>query len=123
MTSDYANDYYLMMQEPWLGLSKGKKIIFRSKNPELFALQINQLRPEDFSNLPEIKEPSTDYCFEAYHNELSRLNIIVDDVEYELPPITEWWWPHVGTWEEGERKHKKLVKHVKYCLDLQRALY
>jgi hypothetical protein len=118
-----TNNYYLMMQEPWLGLGNGNQIIFRSKNPELFALHINQLRPEEFGRLPEIKEPDTDFCFEAYHRELDRLTLLVDNTAYELPPITEWWWPHAGTWEEGDRKHKKLVKHVRYCLDLQKALY
>jgi len=123
MTDNYAADYYLMMEKPWLGLVNDKKVIFKSKNPELFALQINRLRPEDFSNLPELPEDNQAYTFEAYHRELDKLKLCVEEIQYELPPIIEWWWPHVGTWEEGDRKHKKLLKHVKYCMDLHKSLY
>lgn len=127
MTDNYATDFYQMLLErPWLGLANEKRLIFRSKNPELFALQMNKLRAEEFSNLPEIpEEDNTDFAFEAYHRELDKLKILVDEIVYELPSITEWWWPHTGTWEEDDRdrRHKKFVKHIKHCMDLKKATY
>lgn len=125
MTDDYATDYALMMLRPWLALGNEKRVIFRSKNPELFALQVNQLTAEEFSNLPEIPEDPTGYEFAAYHRELNELMLFVNETSYELPAVTEWWWPHAGNWEEDDRdrRHKRFVKHVKYCMDLQKALY